>query len=155
MNGEAFPSIDPWVAVGVLVMLGIVFCLGQLVPRRLAVVQVAAPASEGKLDTILAKLSEVEERVAQCEHDGKNIRQVVGELPTKRVVDEMSNKVSAMTGVVEGMASGQLANTQQLGMIQEFLFKAASDSLMGRRRRQSDDHDSTRRKAPGEPGSEP
>ena len=132
MNREAPPFIDPWVAVCVLLAIALVFMLGRQVPRRAPVIQVSP--SEAKLDAIFVRFDAIEKRLAHCEHDGANVRTIVNTLPTKDIVHELSERVSAVSGQVNGMSAGLLANTQSLGRIEGFLIETAAETIVSLRK---------------------
>ena len=141
MTGETYPYVYPWLAFAVLVLMVAVFLLGRMVPRQAAIVQVTPAADRmgevfkrfDDIEVHLKRFDEVEERLVHCEHDSKNIRAVVRELPTKDVVKELSERIGAVSGQVNAMASSQSANTRSLGRIEDFLTAAAADAIVNRR----------------------
>lgn len=120
---------DLWLAlaVGGFVMLVMVIAvLARREPRP-------APSTDAKLDAIDRRLKTAEDKLATADHDLRNIRAVVGNLPTKESIHAIGEQVAESRGKIEGMQSTLHSQTRSLDRIEDFLMRAAGDAIIERK----------------------
>ncbi|WP_264047515.1 hypothetical protein [Methylobacterium flocculans] len=121
---------DPWIAVAVAAFVIVLFLAALAVPRRPRTVR--APATDAKLDAINARLTTLEGKQTQNDHDVRNIRMAMQSVPTKDRLNEVLVQVSTISGKVDGMHDTLATNGHSLRRIEDFLIAAALPTVAGK-----------------------
>jgi len=124
MNESALS--DPWLAlaVAVFVVLVLAITLWGLRARR------PAASTDAKLDALDRRLGAAEKKWAETDHDVRNIRQIVGNLPTKESINAIAVQVAKGEGKIDGMATTLLSQTSSLTRIEDFLMKVSAEAIV-------------------------
>lgn len=122
--------MDPWIAVAVAILVLAVFLAGLLVPRKQRTVR--APITDAKLDAINARLTTLEGKQTQNDHDVRNIRMAMQSMPTKDSLNEVRLVVAGLNGKVDGMHDTLTTNGHSLRRIEDFLINAALPNIAGK-----------------------
>lgn len=121
---------DPWIAVAVAGGVLTIFMAGLLVQRRPRWTQV--PLTEVKLNEITTRLTALEGKQTQNDHDVRNIRQSMENMPTIRSVHALELKVEQLSGKVENVSTGMVAITSGVDRIENFLMEATAKAIAGK-----------------------
>lgn len=103
---------------------------GLLVPRRPRTVR--APMTDAKLDAINARLTTLEDKQNQNDHDVRGIRMAMQSMPTKDRLNEVLVQVGTISGKVDGMHETLATNGHSLRRIEDFLISAALPTITGK-----------------------
>lgn len=120
-------TADIWVALGVGLLVVVLFALAMLVPRSMRPVR----STDVKLDDVKRRLDEVERKQGRSDHDIRNVRQIVNALATKDSVNGVALQVAEMRGEVKGLLSNTQATTRSIERIEDFLMKSTAEVIAG------------------------
>ena len=120
---------DPWLALAVAVFVICVLAIALFAQRE----RRPAASTDAKLDDLVRRLGQQEEKLRQTDHDLRAVRMIVNNLPTKESIQQISLSVAESRGKIDGMQTTLGVQTATLGRIEEFLLRASADAIVGLR----------------------
>lgn len=118
---------DPWLALAVAVFVLAVLALALFSRRE----KHPAASTDAKLDALATRLGAAEAKWAETDHDVRNIRLVVGNLPTKESINAIAVQVAESRGKMDGMQATLQSQTKSLDRIEDWLMKTSAEAIVG------------------------
>lgn len=134
MNSEAIAA-DIWIAIGIGAVVFAVLAVAIFATRE----RKPAASTDAKLDELARQVGgydqrflQVEEKLKAADHDLRNVRAIVQNLPTKDSISRISEQVAETRGEITGMQGTLNSQSHSLNRIEDFLVRVSVEHIVGK-----------------------